>query len=241
MKKLAIAAAALVVGTVSASAADLAARPYTKAPVAVALYDWSGCYIGGHVGGTWGRANVNIPNYPANFNNDESSVSGGALAGCQFMTQSRFVFGIEGDYTWMSLDGQGVTGALAGTERFHTDYDQSASVRGRLGYSPMSMPNVLFYGTGGWAGANLSQANYVPLAPALNPFRSGWTNGWVAGVGFEVAFASNWIAGLEYLHTEYDRQNFVYNGPTSVKLETDTVRARLSYKFNWATPVAAKY
>ena len=101
------------------------------------------------------------------------------------MTQSRFVFGIEGDYTWMSLDGQGVTGALAGTERFHTDYDQSASVRGRLGYSPMSMPNVLFYGTGGWAGANLSQANYVPLAPALNPFRSGWTNGWVAGVGFE--------------------------------------------------------
>jgi outer membrane immunogenic protein len=181
MKKFAFAAIAMCLGTVGASAADMAvkARP---APLPVALYDWSGCYIGGHVGGTWGRANVNIPNYPANFNNDESSVSGGALAGCQFMTQSRFVFGIEGDYTWMDLDGEGLTGALAGTERFHTHFDQSASVRGRIGYSPLSMPNVLFYGTGGWAAANLSQANYIPLAPALNAFRSGWTNGWVAGV-----------------------------------------------------------
>ena len=55
MKKLALAAAALAVGTVSASAADLAARPYTKAPVAVAaVYNWTGFYIGAHVGYGWG-------------------------------------------------------------------------------------------------------------------------------------------------------------------------------------------
>ena len=34
MKKIAIAVAALVMGSMSASAADLAARPYTKAPAA---------------------------------------------------------------------------------------------------------------------------------------------------------------------------------------------------------------
>ena len=39
-----------------ASAADLAARPYTKAPpVYVApIYDWSGFYIGGN--GGWGQS-----------------------------------------------------------------------------------------------------------------------------------------------------------------------------------------
>src|SRR5258708_8907971 len=44
-------AAALGVG--AASAADLGARPYTKAPAyADALYNWSGFYVGGHVGGS---------------------------------------------------------------------------------------------------------------------------------------------------------------------------------------------
>ena len=58
MKKLVIAAAALVVGTVSASAADLAARPYTKAPVAAAVYDWTGFYIGAQAGGIFGNTDA---------------------------------------------------------------------------------------------------------------------------------------------------------------------------------------
>ena len=38
-----------------ASAADLAARPYTKAPPMIAaVYDWSGFYIG--VNGGWGSS-----------------------------------------------------------------------------------------------------------------------------------------------------------------------------------------
>jgi outer membrane immunogenic protein len=232
MKKIALTLSALILGTVTASAADMAvkARP---APIAAPIYDWSGCYIGGHAGGTWGRTNVDIPLYPANFNADSSSFSGGALAGCNIMTQSRFVFGIEGDYTWMDLDTTHLTTGLGNTELFHTHHDQSASIRGRIGYSPLTMPNLLLYGTGGYSTANLSQANYIPLAPVADPFRSGWASGWVAGVGVEWAFASNWIAGVEYLHAEYDRQSFVYNGPTSVQLDTDTVRARLSYKFNW--------
>jgi outer membrane immunogenic protein len=158
------------------------------------------------------------------------------------MTQSRFVFGIEGDYTWMDLDSTHLTTGLGNTELFHVHYDQMATIRGRAGYSPMTMPNVLLYVTGGYAAANLSQANYIPLAPAANAFRSGWANGWTVGAGVEWAFAPNWIAGVEYLYASFDRQDFFYNGPTSVELsDVNTVRARLSYKFNWATPVVAKY
>ena len=57
MNKLAVAVSIFSIGTVSASAADLAARPYTKAPppAVVAAYDWSGFYIGANGGGAWSR------------------------------------------------------------------------------------------------------------------------------------------------------------------------------------------
>src|SRR4051812_18536286 len=57
MKKV-FAALVAVLGSASmASAADLAARPYTKAPpVMVApVFTWTGCYIGAHGGYGWGR------------------------------------------------------------------------------------------------------------------------------------------------------------------------------------------
>jgi outer membrane immunogenic protein len=231
-------------GLGSAMAADMAPRPYTKAPpiAPVALYNWSGCYIGGDAGGTWGKMNLNVPAYPfPNSSGNMSGFSGGVLGGCQYMTDSRFVFGIEGDYSWMNLDNTHLSGN-GGTELFHVHYDQTATVRGRLGYSPMTMPTVLLYVTGGGAWANLSQSNYVPLAGGYN---SGSVSGWVAGLGVEWAFTPNWIAGVEYLHAEYNKtQNFIFLGPTNVTLrETDTVRARLSYKFNWfgGGPVVAKY
>ena len=65
MKKIALAAAALAIGTVSASAADLAARPYTKAPVAapIAVYNWTGFYIGGMPAG----ARMNATASPISF------------------------------------------------------------------------------------------------------------------------------------------------------------------------------
>ena len=51
-------------GAGTASAADLA-RPYTKAaPVfAQSFYNWSGFYVGGHVGGAWTNQNwINTAN-----------------------------------------------------------------------------------------------------------------------------------------------------------------------------------
>jgi outer membrane immunogenic protein len=55
MKKLVVALTAMAAFTGSALAADLGARPYTKAPVPVApVYNWTGFYIfGGGGGGLW--------------------------------------------------------------------------------------------------------------------------------------------------------------------------------------------
>jgi len=57
MKKILVgsAIAAAILSATSALAADMAPR-YTKAPVAVAIvYDWTGFYIGGNAGYSWGR------------------------------------------------------------------------------------------------------------------------------------------------------------------------------------------
>ncbi len=53
MKKYLLATAALLFAATSASAADMAAPSYTKAPAMAPaiIYNWTGFYIGGHVGG----------------------------------------------------------------------------------------------------------------------------------------------------------------------------------------------
>ena len=57
MKKVLLVTASLIAlgATAPAVAADLAARPYTKAPPMVAaVYDWTGFYIGAN--GGWGSS-----------------------------------------------------------------------------------------------------------------------------------------------------------------------------------------
>jgi outer membrane immunogenic protein len=83
MKRLAltISISAVVLGTVAASAADMAPR-YTKAPVAAPImtYSWTGCYIGGNVGGGWERVRqtqIAKVGGPAIVPNNESSVNNG--------------------------------------------------------------------------------------------------------------------------------------------------------------------
>ena len=67
MKKFWLATVALVAFGIAApaSAADLGARPYTKAPppVVTPVYDWSGFYIGANGGGAWSRNCWDVTNF----------------------------------------------------------------------------------------------------------------------------------------------------------------------------------
>ena len=56
MKKFVLGAAALAALAAPAFAADMQPRPYTKAPAYTApqvVYNWTGFYVGGHVGGAF--------------------------------------------------------------------------------------------------------------------------------------------------------------------------------------------
>ena len=70
MKKILLGAAALAAMAAPAFAADIAARPYTKAPAYTApqvVYNWTGFYIGGHVGGAF-AGNNSLQSSDARFN-----------------------------------------------------------------------------------------------------------------------------------------------------------------------------
>ncbi len=113
MKRLLIGSAAIIsLFATSAFAADLAPRPYTKAPVIVEPgYNWTGFYVGLNGGYSWGRANTNIsgvsplaPLFPvaafAPFGrNVDGGIAGGQI-GYNWQIDPRWVLGLEGDAQW---------------------------------------------------------------------------------------------------------------------------------------------
>src|SRR5260370_31923009 len=101
-----------------ARAADLGPRPAYKAPPIVApvpLFTWTGCYIGAHIGGGWGRKDwSNVPpsdnidfSDSRTVHDDVSGILGGGQIGCDYQFAPNWVVGIEG-----SCSGSGSTGGF---------------------------------------------------------------------------------------------------------------------------------
>jgi len=109
MKKFWVAGlAGLVLGVSGfANAADLGARPTYKAPPLVAAtpvpFSWTGFFIGGHIGGGWGKKTwIDLGDDNSdNTSYNVSGVLGGVQAGFNYQIAS-LVAGVEGDF---SLDG----------------------------------------------------------------------------------------------------------------------------------------
>src|SRR6187399_2677574 len=155
MKKLALAAAAIsALFTGTASAADLAARPYTKAPPMVAaVYDWSGFYIGANGGwGTshncWTNTSVGgVPFAPASEGcHDADGGTVGGQIGYRWQA-SQWVFGLEAQGNWADFNGRNRS-LFAPAFDNQTRVDAFGLFTGQVGYA---FNNALFYVKGGAA------------------------------------------------------------------------------------------
>src|SRR5882757_5376487 len=97
-----------------ASAADLAARPYAKAPppMIAAIYDWSGVYIGANGGGGFSRNCWDIVGAAGVLLPEGCHDATGAVAGGQIgyrWQASSWVFGVEAQYDWSDIRGSVVS------------------------------------------------------------------------------------------------------------------------------------
>jgi len=231
MKKILLASAALFALAAPASAADLAARPYTKAPVAMAsVYNWTGFYLGLVGGGAWEDANA--PRMQGGFV--------GGTVGYNWQN-ANVVFGVEADGAWADVNAS-VTGPIlvpgfgVATATLGSKTDAMGTVRGRIGWA---VNNVLLYGTGGYAWIdNKLSASALGVTISDSKFHSGWT----VGAGVEAFIAPQWTVKGEYLYRSLGSENYFGNLGTplaSGTLNFHTVQFGVNYHFSG--PVVAKY
>ena len=121
MKMIFLTTAALLISSSVASAADLAAQPYTKAPPPMMepSWNWSGFYIGGNVGYGVTRSQTDKalidPGPPSTVLLSSSCVSsadgvvGGGQIGWNMMVAPTWLLGVEADIQGANQRGRTVT------------------------------------------------------------------------------------------------------------------------------------
>ena len=238
------AVAALVLGPTAALAADLA----VKAPPPVAIYDWTGFYIGAAGGGSLGTSDhidVATGRSDASGYNIKGGLAGGTLG--YNWQMSSFVFGVEADASWVGEYGSnpdiGLAGILdgAGNPLFTSSTRETwmATVRARSGYA---VNNLLFYVQAAMRLQALKPASRMPT-PAFSSIPSTSTrSGWTAGGGLEWGFAPNWSAKFEMLYMKFNSVTFntvQAEGPRTVPLDDTVARFGINYRFGG--PVVARY
>jgi outer membrane immunogenic protein len=245
MKSLLMASVALIaMGSFApASAADLAARPYTKAPSMIqAVYDWSGFYVG--INGGWAEDHDRRVG-PAGGVLGSYDTNGGTVGGqVGYRWQAGpWVFGLEAQGNWADLSGS--TASLLGgpITNVRSKMDAFGLFTGQVGYA---WNNVLLYAKGG---AAVTDRNYENLGVGSTLLSStGYDTRWspTVGAGLEYGFAPNWSVGVEYNHIFEGRHGATFVTPAGVAIpgfntggDTDMVLGRLNYRFGG--PIIARY
>jgi len=238
----ALLATVAVIGFASiASAADM---PMKARPMMTPVYNWAGCYIGGHAGAGWVKSGWTNTASTAAFGDmapgdslgqTNSGFVGGGQLGCNYQV-NQWVFGIEGTFSGTSITGD-LTDQTFGTldDVFTTKINSIATVTGRIGYA---FNNWLPYIKGGYAGADVkfSVSDTVGINQGSGS-QTNWHNGWTLGGGLEYGLTPNWIVGIEYDYIYLNTKSYNVTGASAgvytfdVRPRISQLLARVSYKF----------
>jgi outer membrane immunogenic protein len=188
--KFTFVAAALVSTPVVAHAADTAPAPaYRAAPPIPVFYDWTGFYVGAHIG----------------FGSDgDTGFLGGGQAGFNYQV-GQWVLGVEGQISATSIK-DSVSGTfvvsspgslpVVGTAGAEASIDWISTLAVRAGWA---FDRWLVYGKVGGAWAHVSVdafANMGGLSASVSADKT--FSGWMLGLGTEYALWNNWTAKFEY-------------------------------------------
>lgn len=237
--------------------ADAGTPFYTKAARSPA-YNWTGFYLAG--GGGYGL-----------LSSDQHTVVGGTASSIDTRTGGRGYFGtVGGGYDWqinptwvVGIFGDAQFGDIRGSlvdvntglnARLKNDTNYAAGAR--LGY--LIAPNALSYVNVGYSHADFKNAAFQTLSglPGSSAIRKNGYDGWFIGGGVENDLnllgisAPGWFMKTEYRVAEYNRKLGAEYDLTSGALTgngiaykpyVQTVSTSLVYRFNWGSPVVAKY
>jgi outer membrane immunogenic protein len=222
MKKILATAALLATVVTAANAADMP----LKAPPLPPAFDWSGWYVGGNLGYSWGRSwsSVNgTTNLPSTFAfttaTDMDGWLGGGQIGYNWQFNRSWLFGVEADiqgtgqrgtayaptFTFTPPPGVAVLPTVSATGSLAQKLPWFGTVRGRLGFEPSD--HWLLYATGGLAYGEVdSTATATTTAGPISLASSSSVNntrlGWTVGAGAEWWLWDRWSAKAEYLYMD---------------------------------------
>jgi outer membrane immunogenic protein len=253
-KLLVAAAASAAVFCGAASAADFPV--YRKAPAAPAAYDWSGVYIGAHIGGGWSSTSFVDPSAgtPIALVDDDfvplgivgntargSAFLGGAQVGWMYQV-AKLVVGGDLDFSGTRLTGTpsgpatvsfGSGGAFA-NEAFNIRTRWTATSTATVG---LAHDHWLLYSKAGAALAN----NSYNVSIAGSDFGSAITSsvpgfsetrvGWTVGAGLKWAFTDNWFANIEYDYLDFGSKAQGFTGQLAA-FSNNSANATLTPTFN---------
>lgn len=219
-----------------------------KAPGVAAAADWSGFYVGTHVGAAasdnaWNGASgpvLALPPQPLPFYGH--GVSGNVISGFQAgynLQAGRFVYGLEADASFGNIGG--VAGCLGGAFACTTRMDDLWTVAARFGFAAN---DFLLYAKAGAAWADVKRRMASGGASAVLD-GSETRTGWLVGLGAEYAFLPGLSAKIEYDYADFGSRSLAMTdqfGATSevtVGQTAHLVKLGLNYRLGAASISAA--
>jgi outer membrane immunogenic protein len=256
MKQYLLGAVALVGTATCASAADLPAQSYTNAPpMMVAMYDWSGFYIGTNGGGgsshkCWDIVAAGFGPLPPTAEGCHDATGGTVGGQIGYRLQSAaFVFGLEAQGNWANFSGDNASLLDPLFLRNRSQINAFGLFTGQVGYA---INNMLLYVKGGAAVTSDKYTGYQMPANIAGDRATETRWGGVVGAGLEYGFMPNWSFAVEYDHMFMGTRNIslyatgaflaplgVLSRGERIQQDVDVVTARINY--NWSGPVIAKY
>ncbi len=251
MKKLATAIAAIAFIGTPALAADMGvpARSYYPA-LPPAIYDWTGIYVGGHIGGGILVDSVNqngfstVPTAITNLTSSGNLTPAGVIGGAQIGANYEFVpwvVGVEGSWTDSAITGNTTFGcngcSFLGTpvasERFTSNAQWFAAVTGRFGYAANDW---LFYAKAGGAWMHVRYTEDLlcaagPVCVVGQSVGAGVTvatqvltdnrTGFTVGAGIEFGLVENLSGKIEYDFYDFGSKNYNFTAITPVSVSSN--------------------
>jgi outer membrane immunogenic protein len=261
-----LAAAAVGLTASMASAADLPRKaPPAAPPPPPPVLTWTGCYIGGNVGGVFTRVEANFDF--GTISHDNSGFTGGGQIGCDYQWAGGWVIGFRNMFNGTSgskdvtINGFGDRAFDNATISFKNQWFDALT--GRLGYA--WSPTWLMYFQGGavWSKVEAEITGFGGGFCGFNNITcdfgsaSKTRTGWTIGGGVEWRFAPQWSAFLEgnyYDFGDHNRNisthNFFINTPGgfigcdngcgfNTQATAATVLVGVNYRWGGKAPYAA--
>jgi outer membrane immunogenic protein len=244
--------AGIAMAAMMASGGAYAADMPLKAPAPIALYDWSGIYIGGVIGGQWNTYNTDfdplngvlgigtVLGAPATFEFTNSGFIGGIEGGDRYQF-GKLVVGWEADMVWGNVNGTGVSGfapagvPIATTLQVNNRWTGTATSSVGIAHD-----RWLIYGKAGvaWTHNDYTGAQSIVGIPIFAGVGGESRTGWTVGTGIEWAIWNNWSIKAEYDYLDFGTRTTGVNGAIlglPISLPTTTTEHVNQFKagLNW--------